>query len=146
MGIGAARPADHSAAGGGHVTRRRAHATALAAAAVVAVGLVSGCGSAGPAAPPADARVQITGNDMLRFVPSELHLAVGTSRIELVDTGAYPHNLRIPAIGFTSPTVTGDPGGGSVNFAVTFSKPGTYRFYCTYHQSAGMVGTIVVAR
>ena len=29
-------------------------------------------------------------------------------------------------------------------YEVTFSQPGTYRYYCTVHTLAGMAGTITV--
>ncbi len=89
--------------------------------------------------------VTIVGNNQLRFAPSTVHLRPGKVRITLKDAGAYPHNLVIPALRFTSTSVTGDPGGTVVSFTVGFPHKGRYRFYCAYHQSAGMVGTFVVS-
>lgn len=89
--------------------------------------------------------VTIVGNDHLRFVPSAVHLHPGSVRITLKDTGAYPHNIVIPALRFTSQSVTGDPGGTVASFTVDFAHKGRYRFFCAYHQSAGMVGTFVVS-
>lgn len=133
----------------------------LAVSAVaVAGGLLAGCGSATAsahtatrAATPAAvvhhaARLQhltIVGNERLRFVPHIVHLHPGKVRITLKDMGAYPHNLVIPALKFTSKSVTGDPGGTTVVFTVDFHHKGRYKFFCAYHQSAGMVGTIVVS-
>jgi plastocyanin len=74
-----------------------------------------------------------------------VRLHTGKVQITLMDMGAYPHNIVIPSLKVTSATVTGDPGGSEVTFAVTFPRPGTYSFYCQYHQSAGMSGTFVVS-
>jgi plastocyanin len=124
----------------------------------VAGGLVAGLAVAGFAGPGAGApasapahvaaggqQATITGNNSLRFVLMKVHLHTGRVRITLKDSGAYPHNIVIPALHVTSPTVTGDPGGAQTSFTVTFSHPGSYRFYCQYHASAGMTGTFVVS-
>ena len=86
------------------------------------------------------------GTNSLRFMPATVHVRTGTVRITLMDMGAYPHNIVIPSLKVTSATVTGDPGGGTVTFTVTFRHPGSYPFYCQYHQSAGMTGMFVVSR
>ena len=127
----------------------------LAAAGAVLAGLavagIAGCGATGTAAGPASRtagagqQVTITGTDALRFGPMTVRLHTGTVRITLADAGAYPHNVVIPALGVTSPTVTGDPGGTRVSFTVTFTRPGRYAFRCQYHASAGMTGTFVVS-
>jgi plastocyanin len=125
-----------------------------AVAGIAAAGCASSGTPAGRPAVPAHSsapaaggvqRVTIDGTNMLRFGPATVHLHSGRVVITLKDTGAYPHNLVIPALGVTSPTVTGDPGGTSVTFTVTFPKPGSYPFHCQYHQSAGMTGTFVVS-
>jgi plastocyanin len=124
----------------------------LAAGAAVLAGIAVGsfAGGAGtfPASPAHSAtagqKVTITGTDTLRFVPMTVRLRTGTVQITLTDMGAYPHNIVIPALGVTSPTVTGTPGGTRVTFTVTFPRPGRYRFYCQYHVSAGMSGIFVV--
>ena len=74
-----------------------------------------------------------------------VRVRTGTVRITLKDMGAYPHNLVIPALGVTSATVTGDPGGTQVSFTVHFAHPGHYPFHCQYHASAGMTGVFVVS-
>jgi plastocyanin len=107
-----------------------------------------GAGTLAPTRAPAAAgsqRVTIVGNNALRFVPMTVHLHTGTVRITLKDSGAYPHNIVIPALGVTSPSVTSDPGGAQVSFTVTFRHPASYAFHCQYHASAGMTGTFVVS-
>jgi plastocyanin len=125
-------------------------AAAGAVLAGVAVGGFASPGAGNPAAPPAhmaaaSQTVTIAGTDALRFAPVTVRLRTGTVRITLMDMGAYPHNIVIPALGVTSPTVTGDPGGTQVSFTVTFTRPGRYAFHCQYHASAGMTGTFVVS-
>ncbi len=125
---------------------------AIVATAVLTTG-VTGCGGA-PAQPgPARTargsatgqRVTIEGTSALRFAPMIVHVHAGMVRITLKDTGAYPHNLVIPGLRVTSPTVTGDPGGSIARFTVTFPRAGRFPFHCQYHQSAGMTGVFVVS-
>jgi plastocyanin len=128
--------------------------TAMAAAAMT----VAGCGGtasgpSGSAGTPgvagsgaaASQRVTIEGTNALRFTPMTVHVRTGTVRITLKDMGAYPHNLVIPGLKVTSPTVTGDPGGTIVGFTVTFPHSGHYPFHCQYHAPSGMTGVFVVS-
>jgi plastocyanin len=128
---------------------------AIGAAATLCAVALAGCGSAAPSGPAGAAsatpgtasgqRVTITGNNSLRFAPMTIHVRTGSVRITLKNMGAYPHNLVIPSMHLTSPTVTGDPGGATVRFTVTFPHAGRYPFHCQYHQSAGMTGVFVVS-
>ena len=119
--------------------------------AVVATGALLGACGAATAAPRHPARgagaqhVTIVGNEALAFSPRTVRVHVGRVRITLVDSGAYPHDLVVPALGVTSPTVTGDPGGTEASITVDFHHPGRYRFFCAYHLAAGMTGTFVVS-
>jgi plastocyanin len=147
------RPDSTPGTPGSRLSRRRLGLTAAGAlvAGIAVAGFAGGgTGTAAPAGPPARAaaagqQVTIVGNNSLRFAPMVVRLHTGTVRITLMDMGAYPHNVVIPALGITSPTVTGDPGGTQVSFSVTFTRPGSYPFHCQYHQSAGMTGTFVVS-
>ena len=87
----------------------------------------------------------ITGTSGLRFSPMTVHVHTGTVRITLKDMGAYPHNIVIPGLHFTSATVTGDPGGATTSFTVRFPHSGRYPFQCQYHASAGMVGVFIAS-
>jgi plastocyanin len=118
---------------------------------------VTGCGSTAPArsgtaggspgaAHNASAQlVTIEGTNALRFAPMTVHVRPGTVRVTLKDMGAYPHNIVIPGLKVTSPTVTGDPGGMTVRFTVTFTRHGSFPFHCQYHASSGMTGVFVVS-
>ncbi len=104
----------------------------------------AGSGAGSPASAGSQ-QARIVGNNSLRFAPMTVRLHTGKVRITLTDSGAYPHNIVIPALHVTSPTVTGDPGGTRVSFTVTFRRAGRYRFYCQYHASAGMTGVFLVS-
>ena len=84
--------------------------------------------------------------DQLRFAPSTIRVHTGTVRFTIVDDGSYPHDLDLTSLRRKSGTVSGDPGGQSTTLTVRFNQPGTYPFECTYHDSAGMNGTVVVTR
>jgi plastocyanin len=90
-------------------------------------------------------QVSIDTTNMFRFVPATVHMRVGKLRIAVSDSGAYPHNISFPDLHATSATVSGDPGRQKTTFTVTFTRPGTYRFVCTFHSSAGMTGQVVVS-
>jgi plastocyanin len=137
-------------------TRMQGVVLAGGVATAVAVGLFAAPALPAPASAGAHAspgtsatsgrqQVSITGTNSLRFDPAVVHVHTGTVRITLMDMGAYPHNIVIPSLKVTSATVTGDPGGTMVTFTVRFPRPGSYPFYCQYHQSAGMTGTFVVS-
>ncbi|MBE7195989.1 MAG: cupredoxin domain-containing protein [Gordonia polyisoprenivorans] len=88
--------------------------------------------------------ITIHTTNMLRFDPMSISVPTGKVTIKLVDDGSYPHNLLIPSLKTKSKTVTGDLGGSSTTFTVTFPHPGAYPFECTYHDSAGMKGVFHV--
>lgn len=90
-------------------------------------------------------QVTIDATNALRFVPSTIRIRPGRVRITLVDKGAYPHNIVIPALKVYSSSVTGDIGGTKVSFVANFPRRGRYYFYCAYHRFAGMVGVFIVS-
>jgi plastocyanin len=126
----------------------------LAAVAVVVVVAVAGCAGAGAARQPepsgttsvtAGGPVVVSTDDAFRFTPDRVVVDRGEPlRIELRHTGSYPHNLAVPALDVTSDTVSGDFGRSTTRFRVDTSRPGTYRFICTFHDEAGMTGRLVV--
>lgn len=93
----------------------------------------------------ATTQVTIVGDNALRFAPALVRVRSKSVRVTFKDTGAYPHNIVVPALHFTSPSVSGDPGNQSVAFTLHFPHRGRYNFYCQYHVAAGMVGTFVVS-
>lgn len=119
-------------------------------AAAVVVTTLAGCGAAGHAASPPRTgagsvqSLTIRVTDGLRFEPSALTVHPGRVRLTLVDTGAYPHNIAFASLGRTSRSVSGSPGEQRTTLDLTLNRPGTYRFVCTYHSSAGMAGVLRV--
>jgi plastocyanin len=90
-------------------------------------------------------QVNIDATNMFRFMPATIQAHVGRLRIQLSDSGAYPHNISFPELHATSATVSGNPGEQTTTLTVSFAHPGTYTFVCTYHSSAGMTGQVVVS-
>jgi plastocyanin len=101
-----------------------------------------GAGTSAAASTSQHVTVRVT--DRLRFRPSTVTVHVGTVRVTLLDDGSYPHNLSVPGVHTTSPTVTGSPGERSTTVTLRFGRPGSYPFECAYHASAGMRGRFVV--
>jgi plastocyanin len=115
----------------------------------------AGCGGAATStqAPPdsvaptaaANGVVVVSTDDEFRFTPDRIVVDRGEKlRIELQQTGSYPHNFAIPKLRLTSETVSGDFGHATTRFTVDTSRAGTYRFICTFHDQAGMTGRLVV--
>lgn len=105
----------------------------------------SGHHGGGTASGAASAVVTIRGTSSLRFQPSVVSVRAKTAQVSFVDASSYPHNLRVPALHFTSKTVNGGIGGAnSTRFTLHFPHPGRYSFFCTYHDSAGMRGAFIV--
>ena len=94
------------------------------------------------------------------FDPEGVSVAVGET-VTFVNTSSEPHSVTayendIPegAEYFASGGATSevearkDIAGGLIaeggEFEVTFSEPGTYRYFCIPHEGAGMKGTVVV--
>jgi len=90
-------------------------------------------------------QVVIDTTDEFRFGPATVDAHVGKLRIVLMDAGNYPHNIAFPSLHVTSATVSGTPSEQKKVLTVTFVKPGTYEFVCTYHSSAGMKGRVIVS-
>lgn len=93
---------------------------------------------------PSDHNVLVVGGQDNRFHPDTVEVAGGPAgRYELtftVVTGAAAHTIESDAIGFGSGRV--EPG-QTIRFSFA-GQPGTYEFYCRYHNDLGMVGTITL--
>jgi len=65
-----------------------------------------------------------------------------TVNLILVNEGTLPHDITIPALGFSLPAAPGTTASGSLSVA----RPGTYGFFCSVpgHREAGMVGALEV--
>lgn len=90
-------------------------------------------------------------NGGLAFVPSEFTVAPG-EKIVFKNNAGYPHNVvfdpdEIPEgvdvskISMDEEALLNAPGEA---YSVILDKPGSYTFYCSPHQGAGMVGKVTV--
>ena len=122
-------------------TNRRA--LPLAAALVLALAAPASAGDASPAAqvaataPAATAPATVT-IDNFAYSPATLIVAPGT-RVVWANKDEEPHTVTSADGGatFKSPALDTDD-----SFAFTFTKAGTYKYFCSIHPH--MVGTIVV--
>jgi plastocyanin len=95
---------------------------------------------------------------------STITIPAGTTVTWTNESNNSPHTVTFPVAGQPLPTLPGDPFtppmGGSTydgtqvtnsgvllpgqNYSLTFTKAGTYVYYCLFHDGEGMSGTIVV--
>jgi plastocyanin len=88
--------------------------------------------------PTARADDRVVSIDNFVFTPKEMTVAVGT-RITWVNHDDIPHTVMSTdgTRNFRSPPLDTDN-----KFAITFDRPGTYKYFCSLHPM--MTGTIVV--
>ncbi|GMI91367.1 plastocyanin 1 [Hibiscus trionum] len=96
--------------------------------------------------------VLLGGDDgSLAFVPSDISVSAG-EKIVFKNNAGFPHNVifdedEIPAgvdaskISMSEEDLLNAPG---ETYAVTLTEKGSYSFYCSPHQGAGMVGKVTV--
>ncbi|XVE56224.1 hypothetical protein DITRI_Ditri03aG0220600 [Diplodiscus trichospermus] len=96
--------------------------------------------------------VKLGGDDgSLAFVPSEFSVSSG-EKIIFKNNAGFPHNVvfdedEIPSgvdaskISMSDEDLLNAPG---ETYAVTLTEKGSYTFYCSPHQGAGMVGKVTV--
>jgi plastocyanin len=74
-----------------------------------------------------------------RFSPSSITInRCDAVKAVYADATGAPHTWQGP--GFNS----GDLDSGGQSYTYRFTSAGTFNFYCEYHQSAGMTGTVTV--
>ncbi len=82
-----------------------------------------------------------------RFEFTEIRIPVGGS-VNWIGAGANPHNAVEANEEWSTETVFGNLEQLDGDEAVlTYDKPGTYVFFCTFHgnaEGAGMAGTLIV--
>ena len=71
------------------------------------------------------------------FMPATLNIATGT-KVTWVNHDDVPHTIVDTDKAFHSAALDTDD-----TYSFTFTKPGTYHYFCTLHPK--MVGTIIVA-
>ena len=82
--------------------------------------------------------VTVSETDGLKFETPSVTVPVG-GVVEWKNAGSTPHNVTFSNGGPQSPTMQkGD------TFELKFTAAGTYQYACTFHEGAGMTGTVVV--
>jgi plastocyanin len=82
--------------------------------------------------------VEVGAVNRVGFVPSTVSVTPGTT-VRWISRGREAHTVTSRDGLFNSVL---QPGG---YFNYTFTRPGTYRYYCRPHERMGMVGTVVVS-
>ncbi|KAJ9673435.1 hypothetical protein PVL29_023166 [Vitis rotundifolia] len=134
------------------VTAPAPRLVAKAALKDVGVAVVATAASALLASNAMAAEVLLGGNDgSLAFVPSSITVSPG-EKITFKNNAGFPHNVvfdedEVPSgvdvskISMSEEDLLNAPG---EVYSVTLTEKGTYSFYCSPHQGAGMVGKVTV--
>jgi plastocyanin len=118
--------------------------------------LLTGCGFGGPAhSPPVARAAAVVDMNFHSFSPAAVTIRAGDS-VEWRNTSIIPHtvtddaalagragNATLPAGAAAFHSGRIPPGEIYVH---AFTVPGTYRYFCKYHEDHGMVGTVIVTR
>lgn len=115
---------------------------------------LTGCGLGGPAhSPPAANVAGVVDMGFSSFTPASITVHAGDT-VEWRNKSLITHSVtddpyRAEASGDAALPAgaeafdSGDIPAGQI-FLRKFTTPGTYRYFCTHHESDGMIGTIVV--
>jgi len=96
-----------------------------------------------PASTVTSEKITVEGNEFA-FTPSKITLKKGqTTEITFKNTGKFPHNLSISALGVSTKTI--QPGEQD-SITVITDKAGSFSYKCTVgsHADKGMTGTLIV--
>jgi plastocyanin len=96
-----------------------------------------GPASTAPARAGGDNEVEAKDN---MFEPKSLTAAAGVVNVTVKNTGAAPHTYTNKDLGVDAVVQAGK----TAEVKIADAKPGTYKMVCTYHESIGMVGELVV--
>ena len=121
----------------------------MGVAAVLAVAaLLGGCG-----ADPAAGTHLVMMTERLAYEPATLTINAGET-VEWKNDSLLIHTVTAdPKLAKAADSVSLPPGAKPFNsgdilpggsFHYTFTKPGTYRYFCIPHEMMGMIGTVVV--
>jgi plastocyanin len=113
--------------------RRHSHLAVFAGSVMIALILLAGVGLSVDAQQPATPEVKI---DNFSFGPATMTVAAGTT-VTWINRDDIPHTVVSSDSAFKSKALDTDE-----KFSYTFSKAGTYSYYCSLHPK--MTGQIVV--
>lgn len=116
---------------------------ALAVLVIVAMGVIVFTGpyhrinkvQAQNAAPAATVKIVTDPNTIGRYTPASVTVRAGQT-VQFINVSDVAHTVT--GNGFDSGSISNNSG----RYSLSFSKPGTYHYYCTYHPR--MHGTLVV--
>jgi plastocyanin len=124
--------------------------------AVLGIAAVTGCGGPATAASSPDSQLAFAvtmTDDPYRFQPMLFTVPAGTT-VTWTNTAHDQHTVTDAASRATNSADAALPAGaqgwdsGPINsgqaFSHTFTTPGTYKYFCTIHESLGMLGTVTV--
>jgi plastocyanin len=116
----------------------------LAAAALSALALTSGCGDQ-PTTQTATGSLQTMFEHDFYFDPQVLHAEPGTLTLQIVNRGRIPHNFRLERAGREVGRTSALKPGGSARVTVKLTR-GDYHYFCSVgnHEELGLYGTLVV--
>jgi plastocyanin len=113
--------------------RQHSHPIVFAGSVMIALVLLAAVGRSVDAQQPAPPEVKI---DNFSFGPATITVAAG-STVTWVNRDDIPHTVVSSDLAFKSKALDTDE-----KFSYTFSKAGTYSYYCSLHPK--MIGQIVV--
>lgn len=116
---------------------------------------IAGCGMGGPAHQPAlSTAAEVVDMGFESFNPTVVNIRVGQTvewRNKSIITHSVTDDPKLAAMSGDAsappgaePFSSGDIAPGAI-FTHTFLAPGTYAYFCTHHEGAGMVGKVIVA-
>ena len=92
-------------------------------------------------------------SNQLAFEPASITIKAGET-VRFVNDSVLPHTVTADPAKARNPDSTSLPEGAETfdsgnlaageSFSHTFTKPGTYQYFCIPHELAGMTGTIIV--
>ncbi len=89
------------------------------------------------ALPGPSASVTMDCNPSCQFTPANLTILPGT-QVVWTNPGIAPHTSTSTGLWDSGTKLSGE------SFSRTFDAPGTFAYYCAFHQLIGMTGTIIV--
>ena len=99
---------------------------------------VAGCGGGGSSSGSGSGKTQLDMNDYY-FNPGAVKAPAGKKiTLDLKNDGATEHNFTLTEQGVSKDVEVGE----EAEVTVTVPKSGTLTFYCKYHRSRGMTGTL----
>jgi plastocyanin len=115
----------------------RSRPVLVAAAALIALGLLGGCATSGDASPVATSAVDLPPS--YKFVPAAITIAAGTT-VTWTNHDNFTHSVQFLDGGLPGEPMLMEPGATAI---FTFDRKGVYHYQCHLHPQ-NMQGTVTV--